>query len=155
MQLLVGETTTDFGWRQALLPGRFGGLGLRAAAGARYASAAYWAAYDLHAAIMPDFMAALGRPAIKHHPEHQWAEAARQQLADHGVAVALGARAELTSQASSAYSATPWQHDASAAQACSARDPARHDSGSRPRSLARHASFFSKLLARILACAEA
>ena len=97
-------------WARAQLPGRFGGLALRAPLqGYRYAS--YWAAADLHAATVPPLLAALGRPVRGLAPEARWIDDARQRLRERGAAVNFAANVAPTRAAMEALQVSAWAAD--------------------------------------------
>ena len=157
MGTLLGGDLPPVAWFQCSLPGRFGGLALRAANPRPMAAAAYASAHDAHWSVLPALLAKLGRPAAaKHDCEGDYVRTAREWLRDAGVAVAPGAKVALMEEAKLAYESSPWKHDFPAAMLVRPRprDQPADDDGLEPvRSMAR-AREQSKLLSRFLAAAE-
>ena len=128
-------------------------MALRAAGPLSRAHAAYWAAYALHAAVLPTLLDRLGRPARGPHPEQPHAEASKRELARAGAAVALGADVTLTAEALATYKASPWHTDQPADDICIPR-PVPSEANPAPPSIARCVSYH-KLLSRMYAALEA
>lgn len=116
---LLSVDLTEEQWVRAGLPVVYGGLALRTPAAPGNLEAAYWASYDMHAAVLPALMRAAGRVAPL--PEAEEARRARQVLAQLGAVVDHGARVQMTMEAMEEYKQRPCCDDVAPADLARAK----------------------------------
>ena len=153
---LMGQPLTDEQWERCKFPAHFGGLSLRACQVESVAAASYWAAFDMHSAILPRLAASIGRPLPAIHPEALKAEEARSSLIRFGVAVESGGMIEVARYARADFEASPWLEDIPLADLVRPAPTEKNEEGDifAPASVAR-AAIYKKLLSRILRVIEA